>query len=200
MVLWDRSQADPTPAFSSEWSYLVHKTHVSQETPKEHTSPPHTSTLRPQPSLSTESMNLGPPCVLFASSTVSPPHTNLQVTNFQRCERASDSSKEPKPVPSTSDVSDTAACPPSPIADDPSALPSPTPSPPLSNSPCLFTRCQPLYASCCTGLLYFSRHCTVRFKIFYFLCLFFMYYFCEKYYKPITVQCYMAYCVTWYLS
>ena len=90
---------------------MVHKTHVSQETPKEHTSPPHTSTLWPQPSLSTESMNLGPPCVLFAGSTVSPPHTNLQVTNFQRCEHASDSSKEPKPLPSTSDVSDTAACP-----------------------------------------------------------------------------------------
>ena len=24
-----------------------------------------------------------------------------------------------------------------------------------------------------------------------------MYYFCEEYYKPITVQCYMAYCVSW---
>ena len=24
-----------------------------------------------------------------------------------------------------------------------------------------------------------------------------MYYFCEKYYKPITVQCYMAYWVSW---
>ena len=33
---------------------------------------------------------------------------------------------EPEPVTSTSGVSDIAACPPSPIADDPSALPSPT--------------------------------------------------------------------------
>ena len=37
-----------------------------------------------------------------------------------------ESSKESEPVPSTSGVSETAACPPSPITDDPSALPSPT--------------------------------------------------------------------------
>ena len=56
-------------------------------------------------------------------------HVNLQAANFQRCECASDSSKEPEPVPSMSDVSETAAGPLSPIADDPSALPSPTSSP-----------------------------------------------------------------------
>ena len=44
---------------------------------------------------------------------------------------------------------------------------------PVSNSSCLFTRCQPLYASCWTILLYFSGYCTVRLKRF--LCLFFMY-------------------------
>ena len=44
-------------------------------------------------------------------------------------------------------------------------LPPPLP-PPVSNSSCLFTRCQPLYASCCTVLLYFSKYCTVRVKIF----------------------------------
>ena len=53
---------------------------------------------------------------------------NLQVANFQRCEHASCSSKEPEPVSSASGVSEIAACPPSPIADDPSALPSPTPN------------------------------------------------------------------------
>ena len=58
--------------------------------------------------------------------TVSPLHTNLQVANFQRCERASGCSKEA--VPPASGVSETAARPPSPIADDPSALPSPTSS------------------------------------------------------------------------
>ena len=40
-----------------------------------------------------------------------------------------ESSKEPEPVPSASGVSDIAAGPPSPIADDASALPSPTPCP-----------------------------------------------------------------------
>ena len=70
-------------------------------------------------------------------------------------------------VPSTSDMSDTAACPPSPIADDPSALPSPTSSPSsIRNSSGPFTPCQPPSASCCTVLLYFSRSCTVRLKMF----------------------------------
>ena len=45
---------------------------------------------------------------------------------------------------------------------------------------------------------------TVLFKVLcckikngYFLCLFFMYYSCEKYYKPITVQHYIADFVSW---
>ena len=77
-------------------------------------------------------------------------------------------------IPSTSGVSEIAACPSSPIADDPSALPSPTSSPPpVSNSSCLFTRCQALYASRYTVLLPFSRYCAVRLKMFsLFLCLF----------------------------
>ena len=54
--------------------------------------------------------------------------------------------------------------------------------------------CQSLYANCCIILLYFSRNCTRRLKIFYFLCLL---YFSEKYYKPITVQYYTANCVSW---
>ena len=41
--------------------------------------------------------------------------------------------------------------------------------PPLvSNSSCPFTWCQPLYVSCCTVALYFSRSWTVRLKMFYF--------------------------------
>ena len=44
-------------------------------------------------------------------------------------------------------------------------LPPPLP-PPVSNSSCLFTGCQPLDASCCTVLLYFPRDCTVRLKVF----------------------------------
>ena len=52
----------------------------------------------------------------------------------------------------------------------------------------------PLCTSCCTVLLYFSGFCTVRLKIF--LCLFFMYYLCEKHYQPVAVQYYMANCVS----
>ena len=47
---------------------------------------------------------------------------------FKRVDRI-ESSKEVEPVPSMSGVSEIAACPPSPIADNPSALPSPTSSP-----------------------------------------------------------------------
>ena len=50
-------------------------------------------------------------------------------------------------------------------------LPPPRP-PPDSNSSCLSTWCQPLYASSCTVLLYFSRYYTVRFKMFSLLCVF----------------------------
>ena len=41
--------------------------------------------------------------------------------------------------------------------------------PPVSSSSCLFTQCQPLYASGCTILLYFSRYCAIWFTF----CLFF---------------------------
>ena len=57
---------------------------------------------------------------------VSPLHMNLQVMKFQRFTHVSGSSKEPEPVPSISGMSEIAACPPSPIADDLSALPSVT--------------------------------------------------------------------------
>ena len=58
--------------------------------------------------------------------------------------------------------------------------------------------CQPLYASCCTILLCFSRYCTIRFKMFYFYVYFLcMYYFFKKCYKPITAQYYTAYRISW---
>ena len=47
---------------------------------------------------------------------------------FKRVDRI-ESSREPEPVPSMSGVSEIAVCPPSPIADDPSALPPPASSP-----------------------------------------------------------------------
>ena len=55
----------------------------------------------------------------------------LKVVNFQRCAYASGSNKEPEPIPSMSGMSEI-ACPPSPITEDPSALPSST-LPPTSS-------------------------------------------------------------------
>ena len=55
--------------------------------------------------------------------------TQISLDHFFKTVDRIESSKEPEPVPSVSGVSDIAACPPSPIADDPSALPSPTSSP-----------------------------------------------------------------------
>ena len=119
---------------------------------------------------------------------------------FKRVDRI-ESSKEPELVPSTSGVSEIAACPPSPIADNPSALPCPTPSltPPISNSSCLFTLCQPLYASCCRTIVLFKVLCCKILNVFFIfcVCLFFIYYLCEKYYKPIMVQYYTADYVSW---
>ena len=69
-------------------------------------------------------------------------------------------------VPAKSGMSGIEACPPSPIADNPSVPPSPTSfPPPVSNSSCLFTWHQPLDASCCSSLLSFSTYYTVRLKI-----------------------------------
>ena len=97
-------------------------------------------------------------------------HINLQVVNFQRWEHTFGSSKEPEPVPSASGMSETAADPQPPVADGASALPPLLPlSPPVSDFSCLFSLCQPLYASCCTVLLYFPRYSTAWLKMFSFL-------------------------------
>ena len=124
--------------------------------------------------------------------------TQTSLDRFFKTVDRIESSKEPEPVPSMSAVCEIAACPRLLLLTilQLYRLPPPLP-PPVSNSSCLFTRCQPLCASCCTALLYFSRYCTVRLKRFYFLCLFFIYYLCEKCYKPITVQYYIADCVSW---
>ena len=75
------------------------------------------------------------------------------------------------------------------------SLPPPLP-PPVSNSSCLFTRCQPLDASC-TAPLFFSRYCAVRLKMFFSIFCVFFHVLCEKSYKPITGQYYTADCVSW---
>ncbi|XP_057400637.1 deoxyuridine 5'-triphosphate nucleotidohydrolase, mitochondrial isoform X4 [Balaenoptera acutorostrata] len=66
-------------------------------------------------------------CVIYDENKRATTQTPLD-RFFKRVDRI-ESSKEPEPLPSTSGVSEIASCPPSPIADDPSALPSPTSSP-----------------------------------------------------------------------
>ena len=65
----------------------------------------------------------------------------------------------PEPTPSTSSVSEIAACPPSPIAEDLSALPFPTSSRwlflPIHSIPALLRHC-------CTLLLWFSRYYNIK--------------------------------------
>ena len=104
---------------------------------------------------------------------------------FLKRTHRTESSKEPGAVPPISSISETENCPPSAIADNPSALWFPTFSLHSSHSSCLFSQCQPLYASYYTILLYFSRYCTVRLKMFIFVFLFYV--LSEKYYKPISM-------------
>ena len=54
--------------------------------------------------------------------------TQASLNNFFKRVDRIESTKEPEPVPSMSGMSEIAACPPSPIADGPSALPSLTSS------------------------------------------------------------------------
>ena len=93
-----------------------------------------------------------------SASTASSLCTNFQAVNLQRCQHA---------FPKLSEI---AACPPLLLLMILQLHHLPLPLPLLvSSSSCLFTQCQPLYASCCTGLVYFSRHCIVRWKCFIFL-------------------------------
>ena len=96
--------------------------------------------------------------------------------------------------PSASRVSDIAAHPlPFPVS---LQLSSPTP-PSSSHWLLLPVHSMPaLRAHRWTALHCFSRHCTVRWKTPYCLCLFIIYHLWEEYYKPIAVQYYIADCVS----
>ena len=69
-------------------------------------------------------------CVIYFEKKRATTQTSLD-RYFKRVDRI-EPSKEPEPMPSTSGVSEIAACPLSPTADDPLALPSPTSSPSFS--------------------------------------------------------------------
>ena len=95
-------------------------------------------------------------CWKCGHDTISPLSRNLQVVNSQRCER----------------VFRQCCC--RPFS---STISTPLP-PPVSNSSCLFTRCQPPYASCCAVTTVFFK--VLYFKIRNIFFLFFMYYLCES--------------------
>ena len=90
---------------------------------------------------------------------------------FKRIERI-ESSKEPEPVPSTSNESESAACPPSPVAADPSVLPSPTASP-VSNSCRLLTPCQSCVPAVVLYCVLFKVLCCKIKSILFIFCVFF---------------------------
>ena len=83
-------------------------------------------------------------------------------------------------VPSASGLSEIAACPHLLLLTILQLCHLPTPRPsPVSNPSCPFIQYPPLSASCCTILLYFSRHCTVRLNTFIF-CVCFLHIICVK--------------------
>ena len=133
------------------------------------------------------SLPVGTPALVI---TVSSLRRNLQVANFQRCEHEFLQHQAPVTLHLVLRLLLLTTlrlchCP-------------PPPPPPVSNSSCVLTQCQLLCASWCAVLLHISRPCTLRLEMFYFYVLFFlMIYLCEKYCKPITVQYYIADCVSW---
>ena len=98
-----------------------------------------------------------------AVNIVSPLHTNLQVENFQRCERAFHQHQAWVKL-------QLGLCLLLLTILQLYHLPPPLP-PPISNSSCLFTRFQPLYASCCTVLF---SYCTIK-NVSFIFCLFVLY-------------------------
>ena len=127
----------------------------------------------------------------WVSGTVSSVPESLQVCELSKMRIC---------VPSPLGMRETAPCLPFPIAIYPWALPSPASCPSTSqDSSYLFTWCQPLYASCCTVPLCFSRYCTLRLKMLYF-CVCFLCSICVKSIINlfhIPMQYYIADCVSW---
>ena len=98
--------------------------------------------------------------------------TQMSLDHFFKRVAGNESSTQPKPVPSVSGMSETAACPPSPLADEPSALNRLPPPLPLPTSSHLFPWCRSAPVSSCCSVLFKALCCKVK-SIF--VCLFFMY-------------------------
>ena len=128
------------------------------------------------------------PVFLLGPSTVSPLHSNLQVMNFQRSPSVFHQCQAWVKLQLALRLLLLMILQ---LYHLPPSLP-----PLVSNSSFLF-RCQRLYARCYTALLYFSRYHTVRLKMFYCVCVFVMYYLCEKQYQPIRVQYYIVDDASW---
>ena len=127
---------------------------------------------------------------------VNPLCSNLQVANFQRCKHTSGSSKEGQALSHQCQmrVKLQLALHLLLLMILPLYHLLPPLLPPVLHSSCLSTRCQPLYASCCTVLFKIPYH---KIKtVFFILCVcFYVWY--DKYYKPITLQYYINDCVSW---
>ena len=131
-------------------------------------------------------MGLAPPCaakanaksVLLHTTSVTSLRTSLHVADLQRCEHVGELAARAPSLPLT-------------------VLRLCHLSPPLS-PPVVTHLAGSLNASPCMPaivLYYYSfQGSTVRLEMLslLFVCLFFMYYLCEKYYKPTTAQCYIA--------
>ena len=109
------------------------------------------------------------------SAIVSPPHSNLQGANIQRCDVRSISGR----------CDQRAARPPSPVLSilQPCRLP-PLLPPWVGNSSSRSPDASPCAGCCAYG-------CTAKIKTAFLIFCFLMYYLCEKDYKPITVQDYI---------
>ena len=103
-------------------------------------------------------------------------------------------------MPLMSGIGNIAVCPPSPIADDLSVLPSLTSFPFSSQKlfwPVHWMSASLCYLLDCATVLFKALCCKIKYVFFIFLCLFFMYHLCEKHYKPVTMQYYIASLVSW---
>ena len=119
--------------------------------------------------------------VFWEGAAGGPLHTNLQAVNFERCKCAFHQRQAWVKLHLALRLLLL-------VILQPYHLPTSSPSF-ISNSSCLFARCQPLWSCCCTELVCFPGYCTAELKMFSllsaFVCL--LMYLSEKYYKPITV-------------